>query len=137
VESHDRAGRKSDSGEGRTEIINHKRDKKDLTAEHAEIAELVLGKDKRHKSLYGYGLLFAFPSSGDEDKRMNEEEAGSAKIASWNRLGPFRPSAKGCKWGRCSPCMLGLELFAIFSSAFSAISAVNFFIGICASSAKR
>jgi hypothetical protein len=87
VESHHRAGRKSDSGEGRTEIINQKRDKKDLTAEHAEIAELVLGKDKKHKSLYGYGLLFAFPSSGDEDKRMNEGEAGSAKIASWNRFG--------------------------------------------------
>jgi hypothetical protein len=39
-----------------------------------------LGKDKKYKSFYGYGLLFAFRSSGDEDKRMNEEEAESAEI---------------------------------------------------------
>jgi hypothetical protein len=56
--------------------------KKKSTAEYAEIAELFLGKDQKHKSLYGYGLLFAFRSSGDKDKRMNEEEAKSAEIVS-------------------------------------------------------
>jgi hypothetical protein len=57
------------------------RRKKKSTAEYAEIAELFLGKDKKYKSFYGYGLLFAFPSSGDEDQRMNGEEAESAEIA--------------------------------------------------------
>jgi len=56
------------------------RRKKNSTAEYAEIAELFLGKDKKHKSFYGYGLLFAFRTSGNEDKRMNEEEAESAEI---------------------------------------------------------
>jgi hypothetical protein len=54
-------------------------DEEKSTAEYAETAELLLGKDKKHKSFYGYGLLFAFRSSGDEDKRMNEEEAESAE----------------------------------------------------------
>jgi len=56
--------------------------KKKLTAEYAETAELFLCKDKKHKSFYQYGLLFAFRSSGDRDKRMNEEEAESAEIFS-------------------------------------------------------
>jgi len=55
--------------------------KKKLTAERAEIAELFLGKDKKHKSFYVYGLLFLFRFSGDEDRRMKEEEAESAEIA--------------------------------------------------------
>jgi len=54
--------------------------KKKSTAEYAETAELFLGKDKKYKSFNGYGLLFAFRSSGDRDKRMNEEEAESAEI---------------------------------------------------------
>jgi len=54
--------------------------KKILTAEHAETAELFLSKDKIYISFYEYGLLFAFRSSGDRDKRMNEEEAESAEI---------------------------------------------------------
>jgi hypothetical protein len=53
--------------------------KKISTAEHAETAELFPGKGKKHKSFYGYGLLFAFRSYGDRDKRMNEEEAESAE----------------------------------------------------------
>ena len=53
--------------------------KKKSTAESAEIAEPFLGIDKKHKSFYGYGLLFAFRSSGDRDKRVNEEEAESAE----------------------------------------------------------
>jgi len=63
--------------------------KKKSTAEYAEIAELFLGKDKKHKSFYGYGPLFAFRSSGDEDKRRNEEEAESAEIVPGNPLGRF------------------------------------------------
>jgi hypothetical protein len=35
---------------------------------------------QKHKSFYVNGLLFAFRSSGDEDKRMNEEEAESAEV---------------------------------------------------------
>jgi hypothetical protein len=34
----------------------------------------------KNKAFYGYGLLFAFESFGDEDIRMNEEEAESAEI---------------------------------------------------------
>jgi len=34
--------------------------KKKSTAEYAEIAELFLGKDKKHIPFYGYKLLFAF-----------------------------------------------------------------------------
>jgi hypothetical protein len=56
------------------------RRKKKLTAEYAEIAEFFLGKDKKHISFYGHGLLFGFRASGDEDKKMNEEEAKSAEI---------------------------------------------------------
>jgi len=56
------------------------KDEKKLTAEYAEIAELFPGKGKKHKSFYGYELLFAFWSSGDRDKRVNEEEAESAEI---------------------------------------------------------
>ena len=51
-----------------------------ITAEHAETAELFPGKDKKHNSFYQYGLLFALRSSEDEDKRRNEEEAESAEI---------------------------------------------------------
>ena len=39
-----------------------------------------LGKDKKHKSFYGNGVLFAFGSCGNVDKRVNEEEAESAEI---------------------------------------------------------
>jgi len=53
--------------------------KKKSTAEYAETAELILGKDKKYKSFYGSGLLLAFRSSGDRDKRMNKEEAESAE----------------------------------------------------------
>ena len=45
-----------------------------------------MGKDKEHKSFPGYGHLFAFRCSGDEDKRMNEEEAESAEIAAGKPL---------------------------------------------------
>jgi hypothetical protein len=38
--------------------------KKESTAEYAETAELFHGKDKKHRSFYEYGLLFAFQSSG-------------------------------------------------------------------------
>jgi hypothetical protein len=38
--------------------------KKKSTAEYAEIAELFLGKDKKQKFFYGYGLFFAFRSRG-------------------------------------------------------------------------
>jgi len=55
------------------------RRKKKSTAEDAEIAELFLGKDKKQKSFYERGLLFLFRSSGDVDKRVNEEEAENAK----------------------------------------------------------
>jgi len=54
--------------------------KKKSTAEYAETAEFFLGKDKKYKSFYGYGLLFTFRSSGDRDKRMDAEEAESAEI---------------------------------------------------------
>ena len=54
--------------------------KKKSTAEYAETAEFFPGKDIKHKSFYGYGLLFVFRSSEDEDQRMNEEEAESAEI---------------------------------------------------------
>jgi len=53
---------------------------KKSTAEYAETAELFPGKDKKYKSFCGYGLLFAFRSSGDRDKRMKKEEAESAEI---------------------------------------------------------
>jgi len=36
---------------------------------------------KTKKSFYGYGLLFAFRSSGIEDKWMKEEEAEITEIA--------------------------------------------------------
>jgi hypothetical protein len=54
--------------------------KKISTAEHAETAELFLCKNKKYKSFYVNGLLFAFRSSGDRDKRMNKEGAESAEI---------------------------------------------------------
>jgi hypothetical protein len=54
--------------------------KKKSTAEYAETAELFFVKDGKHKFFSGYGLLFAFRSSGDRDERMNEEEAESAEI---------------------------------------------------------
>jgi len=53
--------------------------KKKSTAEHAETAELFLKKDKKQNSIYEYALLFPFPSSGNEDQGMNEEEAESAE----------------------------------------------------------
>ena len=59
------------------------------TAEHAEAAEVFLGKDKKHKLFFGYGLLFAFQSSGIEDKRVSEEEAESAEIAPYKIHGPY------------------------------------------------
>ncbi len=60
--------------------------KKKSTAEYAETAEVFLGKDKKHK-IFGYGLLFAFQSSGIEDKRVSEEEAESAEIAPLKSIG--------------------------------------------------
>jgi hypothetical protein len=63
--------------------------KKKSTAEYAEIAELFPGKGKKHKSFYGYGLLFAFRSSGDRDKRIKEEGAESAEIVHGKPLGRF------------------------------------------------
>jgi hypothetical protein len=63
--------------------------RKSSTAEYAEIAELFPDKDKKHKSFYRYGLFFAFCSSGDRDKRVNEEEAGSAKIIPGKPIGVF------------------------------------------------
>jgi hypothetical protein len=54
--------------------------KKQSTAEYAEAAEHFPGKDKKYKSIYGYGLLIPFRSSGFEGRRMNEEEAESAEI---------------------------------------------------------
>jgi len=54
--------------------------KKKSTAEYAETAELFLGKDKKHKSCYKHGPLFAFQFSGIEENRMNEEKAESAEI---------------------------------------------------------
>jgi hypothetical protein len=54
--------------------------RKKSTAEYAETAEFFPCKDKKQKSFYGYGLLFAFRSSGDRGKRMNGEEAECAEI---------------------------------------------------------
>jgi hypothetical protein len=54
--------------------------KEKLTAEHAETTEFSLVKTKKHKSFYGNGVLFAFGSCGNVDKRMNEEEVESAEI---------------------------------------------------------
>ena len=62
---------------------------KKSTAEYAEIAELFLGKGKKHKSFYEYGLLFGFRSSGDRDKKMNAEEAENAEIVPGKPLGRF------------------------------------------------
>jgi hypothetical protein len=45
---------------------------------------LVKTKSKNQKSFYFYRLLFAFRSSGIEDKRMNEEETESAEERNWN-----------------------------------------------------
>ena len=56
------------------------REGKKATAKYAETAELFLCKDKKYKSFYEYGLLFAFRSSAHRDKRMKEEEAESAEI---------------------------------------------------------
>jgi hypothetical protein len=63
--------------------------KKKSTAEYAETAELILGKDKKYKSFYGCGLLLAFRSSGDRDKRMNKEEAENAEIVPGKVLSRF------------------------------------------------
>jgi hypothetical protein len=54
--------------------------KKKSTAEYGETAELLLGKDKKQKIFFGNGLLFAFRSSGIEDKRRNGEEKENAEI---------------------------------------------------------
>jgi hypothetical protein len=77
--------------------------KKELTAEHAETAELFLPKDQKHKSfcayfilpassqlsaVYGYFLisgeenLSSSVSSADEDKKKTEEETENAEIIS-------------------------------------------------------
>jgi len=93
--------------------------KEKLTAEYAEIAELFLGKDKKHKSYYGYVLLFAFRSPGDEDKRMNEEEAENAEIIPGKPLGrfdlpgkvgkraAFGPASRRWAFGHFCLCVLG------------------------------
>jgi hypothetical protein len=54
--------------------------KKKSTAEYAETAEPFPCNGNKHKSFYGYGILFAFRSSGDRDKWMSEEEAENAEI---------------------------------------------------------
>jgi len=48
-----------------------------------------MGKDQKHKSFYGLMLLLVFPSSGIEDKRINEEEAEIAEIAPYKIHGPY------------------------------------------------
>jgi hypothetical protein len=63
--------------------------KKKSTAEYPEAAEVFMGKDPKHKSFYGSRLLLAFPSSGIEDKRINEEEAESAEIAPYKIHWPY------------------------------------------------
>jgi hypothetical protein len=55
-------------------------EEKRSTAEYAEIAELFLGIDKKHKSFQRYGPLFVLRSSGDREKELNEEEAESAEV---------------------------------------------------------
>jgi hypothetical protein len=64
-------------------------DEKKSTAEYAEAAEVFMGKDPKQKSFYGSMLLLAFPSSGIEDQRINEEEAESAEIAPYKTHGPY------------------------------------------------
>jgi hypothetical protein len=54
--------------------------RKRSTAEYAETAEFFLYEDKKHKSFYGYGILFTFRPSGDRGKRMNGEEAECAEV---------------------------------------------------------
>ena len=61
--------------------------KKKSTAEYAETAEFFLCKYKKRKSFCGYGFLFGFRPSGDQDKRMHEEEAECAEFKQkkkWN-----------------------------------------------------
>jgi hypothetical protein len=48
-----------------------------------------MGKDPKHKSFHGSMLLLAFPSSGIEDKKINEEETESAEIAPYKIHGPY------------------------------------------------
>jgi hypothetical protein len=48
-----------------------------------------MGKDPKHKSFYGSMLLLAFPSSGIEDKGINEEEAESAESAPYKIHWPY------------------------------------------------
>jgi len=92
--------------------------KKKSIAEYAEIAELFLDKDKKHKSSCGWGLLFSLSSSGGEDQRMNEEEAESAEIIPGNHLGrsdlpgrarkraAFRPASWRSAFGHFRLCVL-------------------------------
>ena len=101
--------------------------KKKSTAEYAETAEVFLGKDKKHKLFFGYGLLFAFQSSGIEDKRVSEEEAESAEIAPLKSIG--RIDLRGRVEKRASfPLASRTWAFGISTSAFSATSAVKFFL---------
>jgi hypothetical protein len=69
-----------------------------------------MGKDPKHISFYGSRLLLAFPSSGIEDKRINEEEAESAEIAPYKIHGPYWSSGKGEKEGLFSPCIPYLSI---------------------------
>ncbi|MCX5919069.1 MAG: hypothetical protein NTX30_20630, partial [Deltaproteobacteria bacterium] len=86
-----------------------------------------LCKDQNHKSFYENGLLFAFRSFRDEDKRMNEEEAESAEIILRKTFGVFdHPGGAGN--GGTFPPASGLKLLAILISACSASSAVKFFL---------
>jgi hypothetical protein len=48
-----------------------------------------MGKDQKHKTFYGSMLLLASPSSGIEDKRINEEKAESAEIAPYKIHGLY------------------------------------------------
>jgi len=70
--------------------------------------------------------VFLFLSSADKDKKMTEEEAESAEIILRKPLAllTFREASE---MGPLFPLHPGLELLAIFASAFSATSAVNFF----------
>jgi len=101
--------------------------KKKSTAEYAEIAELILGKDKKYKPFYGSGLLLAFRSSGDRDKRMNKEEAENAEIVAGKVLSRF-DLLRRVRKNAVFPLHSGAELLALFTSARSATSAVKFFI---------
>jgi hypothetical protein len=99
--------------------------KKKSTAEYAETAEIFLGKDKKHKLFFGYGLLLAFQSSGIEDKTKRKQRAQRSFLESPLAVLIFRD---GWKRGPLSPLHPVPGHLAISTSAFSATSAVRFFM---------